>query len=393
MRVSLVGVLDEQGGSERRVALVPATVARLAATGLSVIIEAGAGGGAGYTDRAYTDAGATSASRERVLEQADVVVFVSAPTDDDVAALRAGQVVVGLLSPRDRPALVGALGGRGVVAVDLGKVPRTLSRAQALDVLTSQASVVGYKAAVVAADAYGRFFPMMITAAGTSRPANVLVLGAGVAGLSAMGTVRRLGAVVTGYDVRPQTRTEVESMGAKWLDLAAGSEVGAAPAAAGEGGYARVLTDDERAAQQHLLEERVAAFDVVITTAAVPGARPPQLLSLAAVGRMRAGSVIIDTAAGPFGGNVEGSVEGATVTTENGVVVIGASDLASRAATAASDAFSSNIAALLSVLVVDGELADVAGDDEVLRAMVTLPPGARVVPLSKEGPNEPLTAV
>jgi NAD(P) transhydrogenase subunit alpha len=270
-------------------------------------------------------------------------------------------------------------------------VPRTLSRAQALDVLTSQAAVAGYKAAVQAADAYGRYFPMMITASGTSRPAGVLVLGAGVAGLSAMGTARRLGAVVTGYDVRPQTRTEVESIGAKWLDLAAGDSGTAAPVAAGDGGYARALTDDERAAQQHMLEARVAAFDVVITTAAVPGARPPQLLSLAAVGRMRPGSVVVDTAAGPFGGNVEGSVEGATVTTEGGVVVIGASDLASRAPTAASDAFSSNIAALLSVLVVDGELADVAGGDEVLQAMVTMPPPSRAA--DKEDPNEPLTAV
>jgi NAD(P) transhydrogenase subunit alpha len=262
-----------------------------------------------------------------------------------------------MLNPLVDPAFVAGLAGRGVTVISMDGLPRTLPKAQAMDALTSQANVAGYKAAIVAASAFGRFFPLLITAAGTARPAKVLILGTGVAGLQAIGTAKRLGAVVSAYDVRPQTKPEVESLGATFIEL---TSVGAA---AGEGGYARALTEDERQAQQAELAGHIARQDVVITTAQVPGRRPPLLVTGEALKAMAAGSVIVDMGAGPLGGNVDGSVPGETVVTENGVTVIGAGNLAATVPGAASAAFARNVSSLLLHMVADGELAIDVSDD------------------------------
>jgi NAD(P) transhydrogenase subunit alpha len=253
--------------------------------------------------------------------------------------------VIGMLAPLTDPQLARTLAERGVTAISLDGLPRTLSRAQGMDALTSQASVAGYKAALVAADAYGRFFPLLITAAGTARPAKLLVLGAGVAGLQAIGTARRLGAQVSGYDVRPASKGEVQSLGASFIELTS------AVSAAGEGGYARELTAEERDAQQAELAGHIARQDVVITTAQVPGRRPPLLVTEDAVRAMNPGSVVVDMGASPLGGNVAGSHPGETVVTANGVTVIGAQNLAAAVPTAASNAYSRNISALLLHLI------------------------------------------
>ena len=371
--VATIGVLAETGPGERRVALVPDGARRLVKSGLAVIVEEGAGAGAWYPDDAYRDAGAEVAGRDEVLRRARILVAVSRPPAEDLRRLGAGQAVVGLLDPASDPDLFTDLAGRRVSALSLERLPRTLSRAQSMDVLTSQASVAGYKAVLVAAVAFGRYFPLLITAAGTSRPARVLVLGAGVAGLSAIGTARRLGAVVTGYDVRPETRGEIESLGAKFLELKSVGPAG------GTGGYARALTAEEQRAQQEELESLLSSFDVVITTAAVPGRRPPQLVSTAAVARMRPGTVVVDMASGPLGGNVEGSLPGSTLVTANGVTLIGASDLPATVPTAASDAFSQNISAVIALLVKDGRLA-VDLEDEVTAAVAVTHAGRLLQP-------------
>jgi NAD(P) transhydrogenase subunit alpha len=258
-----------------------------------------------------------------------------------------------------------------VTVISLDGLPRTLPKAQAMDALTSQANVAGYKAAIVAAGEFGRFFPLLITAAGTARPAKVLILGTGVAGLQAIGTAKRLGGVVSAYDVRPQTKTEVESLGATFIEL---TSVGTA---AGEGGYARALTEDERQAQQAELTAHIARHDVIITTAQVPGRRPPLLVTDEAIKAMAAGSVVVDMGAGPLGGNVAGSVPGETIVTENGVTVIGAGNLAATVPTAASAAFARNVSSLLLHMVADGELAIDVSDD--IQAGVVIAHGGTVV--------------
>jgi NAD(P) transhydrogenase subunit alpha len=336
---------------------------------VAVVVESGAGAAARYPDDAYVEAGATVAARDEVVAGADVLLCVARPEPAVLDELRPDQVLVGLLAPQETPDLFADLAARGVTAVSLEGIPRTLSRAQAMDVLTSQAGVAGYKAALVAANAFGGFFPMLITAAGTSRPARVLVLGAGVAGLSAIGTARRLGAVVTGYDVRPETRGEVESLGARFLVMESVGPAG------GEGGYARALTADEQQAQQEELESHLASFDVVITTAAVPGRRPPVLVPSSGLDRMRSGSVVVDMAAGPLGGNVESSVAGESKVTDKGVTVIGAANLASGVPRAASDALSQNMSAVLGLLVKDGELVIDPGDEVQAAIVVARPAG------------------
>jgi len=349
-----IGVVRETTPGERRVALVPDVAARLRGAGMEVLIEAGAGAGAKFSDDAYVGAGATVTTAGEVYERADVLACVSPP---DNTALHPGQVMLGLLQPLARPDLMRDLARTRITAISLDLLPRTLSRAQSMDALTSQASVAGYKAVLVAADAYGGYLPMMMTAAGTVKPATVLVLGAGVAGLQAIGTARRLGAMVTGYDVRPETRQEIASLGAKFLDL------GAAVEAAGAGGYARELTAAERDAQQRALDERIAAFDIVITTAAVPGRRPPVLVTEEALKGMRPGSVVVDLASGPLGGNVALSRPDATVETDHGVTVIGASSLPAQMPIAASTAYARNVAATLGEFVRDGALTIDPGDE------------------------------
>ena len=353
-----VAVVRETAPGERRVALVPEAVVKLRAAGYEVLLESGAGDSAWLTDDSYAEAGATVVKRSDALAAAEAILMVGRPDDAMIAALRPGQVLLGLLAPRTDPELAAALARSGVTAVSLDMIPRTLPRAQPMDALSSQANIAGYKAALLGATAFGRFFPLLITAAGTARPAKVLVLGTGVAGLQAIGTARRLGAVVSAYDVRPETRTEVESLGGTFIEL---TSVGAA---SGTGGYARDLTPDERQAQQDELTGHIAAHDVVITTAQVPGRRPPLLITEDALKAMHAGAVIVDMGASDLGGNVAGSVPGETVVTGNGITIIGAGNLPSTMPTAASAMYARNISTLLQYLVKDGALA-IDRDDEL----------------------------
>jgi H+-translocating NAD(P) transhydrogenase subunit alpha len=357
--------LRETAPGEQRVALVPESVPVLVRAQVHVLVESGAGAAACFPDSAYERAGAEVVSRNEAIDRAGILVSVGAPGPDLIARLRSGQAVIGMLRPLVQPDLVRQLAAAGITAISLDGLPRTVSRAQSMDALTSQANVAGYKAVLVAADNFGRFFPMLITAAGTSRPATVLVLGAGVAGLQAMGTARRLGAVVTGYDIRPETQEQIESVGARFLKL------GSVASAAAEGGYARALTAGEQSAQQDELAAQVARFDVVIATAQVPGRRPPLLVTAAAVKGMQAGAVLVDLAASSLGGNVEGSVPDQTVTTENGARIIGAGNLPALMPTAASTAYSHNVVALLAELVRGGALTIDPADEIQAGVVVT----------------------
>jgi NAD(P) transhydrogenase subunit alpha len=366
-----VAVVKDATGAERRVALDPDGVSRLIKAGVEILVESGAGQAAWFSDEAYSEAGAQVVDRVRLFELADVVLSVTRPAEADLSRLRSGQTVIGLLGPLTNPQLMAELADQGVTAVSLDGLPRTLTRAQGMDALSSQANVAGYRAVLVAAEQFDRFFPLLITAAGTSKPANVLVLGAGVAGLQAIGTAKRLGAVVSGYDVRPAAKDEVKSLGGKFIELSA------TIAGAGEGGYARELTADERAAQQRELAEHIARHDIVITTAQVPGRKPPLLVTADTIAQMRAGSVIVDMAASALGGNVEGSVADQTIVTPNGITVVGAPSLAAQMPTSASQAYSRNIGALVQHLLADGHLA-IDLTDEIQQGVVITHGGAVV---------------
>ena len=372
-----VAVVREAAEGERRVAVVPDDVGKLHQAGFAVMVEKNAGRQAWFLDDVYVQAGATVADRAKCLAKSDVVLYVGRPSAADVKKLRPGQVVVGLLAPLVDPGFAGLLAGHGVTAVSLDNLPRTLSRAQSMDALSSQANIAGYKAALVAAGAYGRYFPLLMTAAGTARPAEVLVLGAGVAGLQAIATCHRLGAIVRGYDVRPEAKEQVESLGGRFVELKSVGE------AVGEGGYARALTAEETKAQQEELNGHIAQHDVVITTAQVPGRRPPLLVTAGAVGAMRAGSVIVDMAASELGGNVEGSRPDDTVVTEHGVTIIGAGSLPSTMAGAASTAYSHNICALVAHLAADGKVA-IDLTDEIQAGVVITHAGKVVNPATAE---------
>jgi H+-translocating NAD(P) transhydrogenase subunit alpha len=356
-------VVKETAPGERRVALVPDAVAKLRPAGIEVLVEQGAGQGAWFTDSAYAEAGATIVGTAELFAAADVVLTVTKPSAAQVDLLSKGQAIIGMLAPLTDTELAATLAAKGVTAISLDQMPRTLSRTQPMDALSSQANVAGYKAAVIAAAEFGRFFPLLITAAGTAPPARVLVLGTGVAGLQAIGTARRLGAVVSGYDVRPSSKTEVESLGATFIELTA------AVSAAGEGGYARELTAEERQAQQDELASHIARHDVVITTAQVPGRRPPLLVTEDAIKAMAAGSVLVDLGSSPLGGNVAGSRPGETVVTDHGVTIIGADNLPAAMPTAASNAYSRNISALLLHMTSDGALA-IDTTDEIQAGVV-----------------------
>jgi H+-translocating NAD(P) transhydrogenase subunit alpha len=377
-----VSVVKETASGERRVALVPDAVGKLRAAGLEVLVESGAGDAAWLTDDSYAEAGAAVVGRDEALA-GDIVLMVGKPDEAAVAGLRPDQTIIGLLAPLTDPGLVSRLADAGVTALSMDMIPRTIPRAQPMDALSSQANIAGYKAALLGADEYGRFFPLLITAAGTARPAKVLVLGAGVAGLQAIGTARRLGAVVSAYDVRPEAKTEAQSVGATFIEL---TSVGPA---SGEGGYARALTEQERQAQQDELAEHIARHDVVITTAQVPGRRPPLLITEDALKQMAAGSVIVDMGASPLGGNVAGSVPGQTVVTENGVTIIGAANLPSTMPAAASAMYARNVSALLLYLVKDGALAFDAEDE--LQAGVIITRNGKIVHPALAG-AEPATA-
>ena len=334
-----VGVVRETAPGERRVALVPETAGKLAAAGFDVVVEAGAGAAASFPDDAYVAAGASLGSPW----DADLVAAVRRP---DESRLRSGQLLIAYLDPLADPDGVGRLASRGVTAFAMEWMPR-ITRAQSMDALSSQATVAGYRAALLAGEHLPRFFPMLMTAAGTVPPAKVLVIGAGVAGLQAIATARRLGAVVTGFDVRPVVREQIQSLGANWLDLGVGG-------AEAEGGYARELTPEEMQAQQRALEERIGDFDVVITTAAVPGRAAPRIIPASAVRAMRPGSVIVDLAA-ETGGNCELTVPGEIVE-RDGVTLVGLTNLPSSMPYHASMLYSRNVQALLLHLAPGGEL-------------------------------------
>ena len=358
-----VGVAKETAPGERRVALVPEALGKLQAAGLEIIVEQGAGAGSSIPDSAYQAAGATIVPTDALYADADVVLRVAKPSDAEVGRLRAGQAVVGFLAPLIDPKLAKTLADRGVTAISLDAIPRTLSRAQTMDALSSQANVGGYKAVLIAANAYGRYFPLLTTAAGTAKPANVLILGIGVAGLQAIGTAKRLGAVVKAYDVRPETREQAESLGAQFVKLKTTID------ATGAGGYARELTPEERAAQQAELNEVIGGMDVVITTAQVPGRKPPVLVTADAVAKMNSGSVIVDMAASALGGNCELSQAGQTVESPNGVTIIAPENLPASMPAGASAFYARNISNLLLGMVKDGAL-HLDFEDEVTKSTV-----------------------
>jgi len=347
-----VGVVAESASDERRVALVPKAVTALVNDGVAVVVESGAGDAALLPDELYTAAGATIGD----AWSADIVLKVAPPSPSEVARLRSGQTLIGFLAPRNADTQIGALKAAGVQAFAVEAIPR-ISRAQAMDALSSQGNVAGYKAVVLAASESTRFFPMLTTAAGTVKPASVLVLGVGVAGLQALATAKRLGGRTTGYDVRPEVADQVRSVGAQWLNIGID--------AAGEGGYARELTEEERASQQTKLEQAIGGFDVVITTALVPGRPAPRLVTAAAVRGMKPGSVVVDLA-GETGGNCELTEPGQTVV-KHGVTIASPLNLPATMPEHASELYSKNLTSLLELMIKDGALQP-DFDDEVIAA-------------------------
>ena len=349
-----VCVPRESAPGEHRVALTPEAAAKLVSSGFDVVLERGAGVLAGFPDEQYAESGVTLADHGNLLADAAVVVRVAKPSAEEVAELPSGIVLIGFLEPLTDPDGIGRLHERGVVAFAMEAIPR-ITRAQSMDALSSQATVAGYKGVLLGADRCPKLFPMLMTAAGTVAPARVLVLGAGVAGLQAIATARRLGAVVSAFDVRPAVAEQVESLGAAFLDLGVRGEET-------EGGYARELTPEQQAEQQRALEERLPGFDVVITTAAVPGRPSPKLIPADAVEAMRPGSVIVDLAS-EGGGNCELTEPGREIT-HTGVTIVGLTNVASLMASDASRLYARNVMALLQHLAPDGELR-LDFDDEI----------------------------
>jgi proton-translocating NAD(P)+ transhydrogenase subunit alpha len=339
-----VGVPKETADGEHRVALVPEVVAKLKARGIDVLVQRGAGADALLPDSAFQQAGAQITDDTQALWSSEIVVKISPPDEQEIGRLGGGSILIGFLAPLTSPQSTRSLAAAGATAFAMESIPR-ISRAQSMDALSSQSNIAGYKAALLGAESMGRFYPMLMTAAGTIPPAKVLVLGAGVAGLQALATAKRLGARTTGYDVRPEVAEQVRSLGAQWLDL--GLE------AAGEGGYARELTDEERVRQQQALTEQIKGFDVVITTALVPGRPAPKLVTADAVEGMKPGSVVIDLA-GESGGNCELTEPGRTVV-EHDVKIISPLNLPSSMAEHSSQLFARNVQALLELLIVSGE--------------------------------------
>ena len=357
----LVAVPKEIRDGEKRVALVPDIINKLTRLGLDVVIESGAGVDAQASDEAYRAAGAQVVAGD-VLKGADVVLSVTALAPQQIATLKKGAITISFLSIVNQRESIDAAVAAGVTAFSLELVPR-ISRAQSMDALTSQALCAGYRASLVGAELSPRFFPMLMTAAGTVTPAQVLVLGAGVAGLQAIATARRLGAVVSAYDVRPSSKDEVKSMGATFIELELESLEGA-------GGYAREMTEERAAKQRELLTPYIAKSHVVITTAAVPGRTAPRLMTAAMVDAMEEGTVIVDLAA-ETGGNVEGSKAGEIVVTAKGVRIWGGKDVPSQLPFHASSLYSRNVVNLLTLLTkpaVEGsELSfDINFDDEII---------------------------
>ncbi len=359
-----IGVPKETAAGEHRVALVPEVVSKLQAKGLDVLVQSGAGDGALLSDEQFTEAGAKISADAAEVWRSDIVVTIAPPDPETIRGLGQGSILIGFLAPLTAPQTTKALADTGATAFAMEAIPR-ISRAQAMDALSSQSNVAGYKAVLLASEEIGRFFPMLMTAAGTIPPAKVLVLGVGVAGLQALATAKRLGARTTGYDVRPEVAEQVESLGAMWLDL--GLE------ASGEGGYARELTEEERAAQQQALTDAIKGFDVVITTALVPGRPAPRLVTAEAVEGMKPGSVIVDLA-GEAGGNCELTEPGKTVV-KHDVKIVSPLNLPAEMAEHSSQLFARNVQALLELFVgEDGALA-LDWEDEIVKGACVVKDG------------------
>jgi H+-translocating NAD(P) transhydrogenase subunit alpha len=359
----VIAVPREAAVKERRVALVPETVSRFARLGVAVSVQRGAGDSAAFPDPLYSTAGAALCDDARSLAAAaDVLVTVGRPSEELLSGLRAGGVVVGFLSPLADPEYVKRLAAAGVTALAMEMIPR-ITRAQSMDALSSQSNIAGYKAVLLAAGTLPKFFPMLTTAAGTIAPAKLLVLGAGVAGLQAIATARRLGAVVSGYDVRAAVKEQVLSLGASFLEFDVADAEGA-------GGYAKELTTEQQERQRAWMVEQIGANDVVITTALIPGRRAPLLITEAAVAAMKPGSVIVDLAA-EAGGNCALTVPDETVTSANGVTILGTTNLASTMPTDASRLYSRNVYALLSPWIADGQLTIDPNDEVAKGAVIT----------------------
>jgi NAD(P) transhydrogenase subunit alpha len=359
-----IGVPKETAGGERRVALVPEVVGKLVrgaggdgAGALEVVVQRGAGDGALIPDEAFAEAGARLVDDAGEALAADVVVKVAAPSAEEIVRLGSDSVLIGFLGPLTNGEGVRALAAAGVTSFAMEAIPR-ISRAQSMDALSSQANISGYRSALIGAQELGRFFPMLMTAAGTIRPATVLVLGAGVAGLQAIATARRLGAVVQGFDVRSAVKEQVESLGAKFLEFDLGGDL------EGAGGYAKELTAEQQARQQELMAEAIGKCDVVITTALVPGRRAPILVTEQAVRLMKPGSVIVDLA-GEAGGNCELSRPGETVV-EHGVKILAPLNVPSTLAEHASALYARNVAALLGLMIDDSGALALDFEDEVI---------------------------
>ena len=350
-----VAVPKETRPGERRVALVPGVLKQFGKLGVELLVETGAGEGAGFDDADYEAGGARVVqSRDELLKEADVLLTVQPPSVKEAGQLKEGAVAIGFLTPYEGDERIQQLCKRKVTAFAMELVPR-ITRAQSIDALSSQATASGYKAALIAAERSPRFFPMLTTAAGTIRPAKAVVVGAGVAGLQAIATCRRLGAQVEGYDVRPETKEQVESLGAKFIDTGV--------SAVGEGGYARELTEEEQRQQAEVLANHVANAHVVVTTAAIPGREAPRIIDQATVERMQGGSVIVDMAA-ETGGNCEVTKAGKEVN-HHGVTVVGPKNLPASVAVHTSEMYAKNLYNLLSLMVSDGELS-LDWDDQVI---------------------------
>src|SRR6516164_11142287 len=353
-----IGVPKETADGERRVALVPEVVRKFSGGdgGLEVVVERGAGAGALIPDVQYEEAGARMVDDSAAPFEADVVVKVASPTPDEIGRLRSDGVLIGFLQPLTAGEAIRAIAQTGVTSFAMEAIPR-ISRAQSMDALSSQANIGGYRAALMGAQELGRFYPMLMTAAGTIRPATVLILGAGVAGLQAIATARRLGAVVQGFDVRAAVKEQVQSLGAAFLEFDLGGDL------EGAGGYAKELTAEQQQRQQELMAEAIGRVDVVITTAAVPGRRAPILVTEEAVRLMRPGSVIVDLAA-ESGGNCELSVPGETVVRHD-VKILAPLNVPSTMAEHASQLYARNIQSLLGLMLKDGQL-ELDFEDEVI---------------------------
>ena len=364
-----IGVPKETAAGEHRVALVPEVISKLKVKGLDVAVQAGAGAGALLPDASFADAGASVVADAAEVWGSDLVVVIAPPEERQIQSLAPGSVLVGFLAPLSSPATTRALADAKLTAFAMEAIPR-ISRAQSMDALSSQSNVAGYKAALLGAEQIGRFFPMLMTAAGTIPPAKVLVLGVGVAGLQAIATAKRLGARTTGYDVRPEVAEQVSSLGAQWLDLGV--------QASGEGGYARELTDEERARQQQALTDAIKGFDVVITTALVPGRPAPELVTAEAVEGMKAGSVIIDLA-GEAGGNCALTEPGQTVVVHD-VKIVSPLNLPATVPEHSSQLFARNVLALLELLVGEGGELQLDFDDEIIAGACIVREGEIVHP-------------